>query len=187
MLSTKQLSAFIPFCAYSTNLMISGSELWLPNISFPLCSSFRPTILEGQLCYKLRVDRMSGKGKTNELMLLLDYQEDLKIFPKFEEENNNHTKKRTTISLDTIEKMQREEAKIQIGTLSYDKGFGEGTYKMSVVKKMTAKSAFLEMPMKFRKCQVEPFEECRTKALIDRCRCVPWELLPLQVSYKHQV
>ena len=65
-------------------MVVSGTEFWLPNISFPFCSSFSPTILEGQLCFKVQVNQTSGKGKQNELMLLLDYQEDLKIYQPLE-------------------------------------------------------------------------------------------------------
>ena len=75
-----QNSAFVPFCAYKTNLNFSKNSLTLPGLTFPLCSSFLPTILEGQLCYKLTVnDTSSGQGKRNELMLLLDYNDDLSL------------------------------------------------------------------------------------------------------------
>ena len=85
------------------------------------------------------------------------------------------------LNFDAVESVQKKEAKIQINTLSSDKDFGEGTYKMSAVKKMTAKSAFLKMPMKDRNCQVEPFEKCRTKALLTECQCTPLEILSIKV------
>ena len=90
-------------------------------------------------------------------------------------------------NFDVDERVQKKEAKIQINTLSYDKDFGEGAYKMSVVKKMTAKSAFLKMPMKDRNCQVEPFEECRTNALLKWCKCAPLEILAHKVSQNNLV
>ena len=159
-----QVSAFIPLCAYSTNLLISGAGFWLPNVSFPLCSSFQPTIFEGQLCYKLKVNQTSGKGKRNGLLFLLDYQEDLSMHPSLEKEEKDY-KTTTSINLDFMESIQNEEAMIQINTLSSDKQFGEGTFKMSDIKKMTATKAFLGMTMEDKRCQVESFEECRTKAL----------------------
>ena len=182
LLSNQHLSAFIPFCAFASNLVISKPAVWLPNISFPLCSSFQATILEGQLCYKLKVNKTSGKGKRNELTLLLDYHEDLSIHHYFDNVDDIHSKTITTFNLDTIESLQMKEARIQIDTLSSDKEFGEGTYKMSVVKKMTTKSDFLEMPMKDKKCQVELFEECRTWALLGECNCVPLEFRDIQVK-----
>ena len=172
-----QLSAFIPFCAFPTAAI---SEL-RPNISFPLCTSFQPTTLQGQLCYKLKVNTTSGMGKRNALVLLLDYQEDLSLQVPFQNEDNDDSKITTTLNFDTAENVQKNEAKIQISTLSSANYFGEGTYKMSVVKKMTAKSAFLKMPMKDRNCQVEPFEECRTKALLAECQCIPLEILSIKV------
>ena len=53
---------------------------------------------------------------------------------------------------------------------------------MFAVKKMTAKTAFLEMPMKDRNCQVEPYEECRTRALLAECKCTPLEIMGLKVK-----
>ena len=172
-----QSSAFIPFCAFPTAVI---AEL-RPNISFPICTSFQPTILDGQLCYKLQVNTTSGKGKKNELVLLLDYHEDLSMHYSFENEDDIDLIIRNNLNFDAEESRQKKEAKIQINTLASDKDFGEGTYKMSAVKQMTAKSAFLKMPMEDRKCQVEPFEECKTKALLTECRCTPLEMSKIMV------
>ena len=101
---------------------------------------------------------------------------------------NNFRLKIDSIKIDTInlkdignKKSPMNEAKIQLDTLSSDLGFGEGVYKMSVVKKMKAKSAFLGLALKDRKCQVAPFQECQTKALLEDCKCVPLELRGIQV------
>ena len=91
-------SAFVPFCAYKTNLNISRSRLAIPGISFPLCSSFLPTILEGQLCYKLTLNTTSGQGKRNELMLLLDYNEERSLQTPAEED-----KEEEFIALDPVD------------------------------------------------------------------------------------
>ena len=120
-------------------------------------------------------------GKRNALVLLLDYQEDLSLQVPFQNEDDGDSKITTTLNFDTAENVQKNEAKIQISTLSSGNYFGEGTYKMSVVKKMTAKSAFLKMPLKDRNCQVELFEECRTKALLAECQCIPLEFLSIEV------
>ena len=76
---------------------------------------------------------------------------------------------------------------IQINTLSSDKQFGEGTFKMSDIKMMTATKAFLGMPMEIKRCHVDPYEECRTKALTKACNCVPWEILGFQVGSNRQI
>ena len=180
LLDEEQVSTFIPFCAFSTGGL---PKQQLEETPFPFCDAFQPTILGGQLCYKVKVNQTSGKGPTNQLMILLDYQEDLSIQPPFDERLNIDSIKIDTINLNDFgnTKLPMNEAKIQLDTLPYDVGFGEGVYKMSVVKKMKAKSAFLGLGLKDRKCQVAPFQECQTKALLEDCKCVPLELRGIQV------
>ena len=169
-------SAFIPFCAYKTDLNFSGKSPTLDGTTFPVCTSFLPTILEGQLCYKMMLNDTSGKGKKYELMILMDYNEDRSM-----QVLSNQTKvaksSNRTLDFDTaVESIQGSSAKVQINTLLPYIGFGEGIYKMSVVKRMTAKEDFLKMELKDRKCEVELYEDCRTRKVFDKCNCVPWEL-----------
>ena len=77
---------------------------------------------------------------------------------------------------------EQYEAKIHINTLSKATYFGGGSYKMTDVKRMTAKPDFLKMPLKDRNCEVEQYEDCRTRNLIEKCKCVPWEVPGFQVS-----
>ena len=142
-------------------------------MSFPLCSSFLPTLLDGQLCYKLTLNGTSGQGKQNELMLVLDYNEGQSILTP-----HNQIKK----AMSSVESIQGESAKIHIGTLSPFVSFGEGIYTMTDVKRMTAKDDFLSMPLAERQCEVELFEDCRTRKLIEKCSCVPWEVPGYQVK-----
>ena len=53
---------------------------------------------------------------------------------------------------------------------------------MSVVKRMTATEDFLKMSLKERNCEVELYEDCRTRRLFEHCNCVPWEMSLLQVQ-----
>ena len=104
-LTSSLSSAFIPFCAYKTKLNFSENSIDLNGTNFPICSSFMPTVLEGQLCYKLELNKLSGQGKRNELMLLLDYNEDrfLQVSPK----NRGAGPSNDTISFDTaVESLQ---------------------------------------------------------------------------------
>ena len=71
------------------------------------------------------------------MLFLLDYQEDLTMHPSLEKEEKDY-KITTSIDLDLMESKQKEEAMIQINTLSSDKQFGGGTLKMSDIKEMTA-------------------------------------------------
>ena len=52
---------------------------------------------------------------------------------------------------------------------------------MYSVKKLTAKEDFLVMPLKDRNCEVELYEDCRTRKLLKECNCVPWEVPGFQV------
>ena len=136
-------SAFIPFCAYKTDLNISKKSLALPGITYPLCSSFLPTVLEGQLCYELKLNDTSGQGKGYELMLVLDYNEDLSLHTS-STQNRGVKFLKDKLNLDTsIESVQGVSAKIQINTLSPYFNFGGGCYIMTDVKRMTAKDDLL--------------------------------------------
>ncbi len=53
---------------------------------------------------------------------------------------------------------------------------------MTVVKRMKATDAFLEMPLAQRNCEVELYEDCRTRKLLGECNCIPWELPGYQVG-----
>ena len=186
-LTSSWSSAFIPFCAYKTDLNFTGKSPALDGTSFPLCFSFLTTILEGQLCYKLSLNRTSDKGKKNELMILLDYNEDRSLKMKsyrIEQALSNFINRAShrTLNFGTaVESVQGSSAKIQINTLSPYVGFGGGSYQMSVVKRMTAKEDFLEMSLKDRNCEVEMYEDCRTRKLLEHCNCVPWEINSFQV------
>ena len=80
-----------------------------------------------------------------------------------------------------MESIQGVSAKIQIDTISPFIGFGGGIYTMTDVKRMTATDDFLMMPLKDRNCEVELYEDCRTRHLLEACDCVPWEIPGYQV------
>ena len=176
-------SAFIPFCAYKTDLNFTKDPLLLYGSDFPLCSSFLPTILEGQLCYKLSLNEFSGRGKANELMLLLDYNEERSL-QVCSNKNDNVKLSNKTLNFDTaVESIQSSSAKIQINTLSPSVNFGGGVFLLAIVKRITATADFLEMPLKDRNCEVELYEDCRTRKLFRHCNCVPWEISSFQVQF----
>ena len=72
-------------------------------------------------------------------------------------------------------------AKVHIHTLSPYVGFGGGRYKMTVVKRMKAKADFLGMAFEDRNCKVELYKNCRTRKLIEKWDCMPWEIPHNQV------
>ena len=180
-LTSSWSSALIPFCAYKTDLKMFKEGYTLPGIPFPLCSSFIPTILEGQLCYKLNLNMTSGQGKKNELMLLVDYNEDRSLQATFNR-NEDDSSNMDTLNFDrAVESVQAVSAKVQINTLSPHVGYGGGNYILTDVKRMSTKNDFLRMPLKDRKCEVELYEDCRTRKLLEECHCVPWEFPDHQV------
>ena len=174
-------------------MVLSNNPSRIDKISYPLCSSFHPTLLDGQLCYKMQVNTSSAEGKKNQLMLLLDYNEDRSIYASNPTDVNfmqsigmlgilgiRHT---DSLSMDGSVNIQRKEAKVHIDTLSSFKGFGGGAYKMTVVKKMTSTDAFLNMAPEVKKCEVESFEQCRTQRLSSECNCVHSAIASDQVKY----
>ena len=90
------------------------------------------------------------------------------------------------LNFDTAVESHHNAAKVQIGTLSPYVDFRSGIYKMTAVKRMTAKNDFLKMPMKDRKCSLDLYEDCRTRKLLETCSCVPWEMTHMQVTSQLQ-
>ena len=177
-------SAFVPFCAYKTDLNFSKDSFPLDGTNFPLCSSFVPTVLEGQLCYKLQLNRKSDQGKKNELMLLLDYNEDRSL-QMSSGKNKRRKTSNETLNFDTaVDSIGEVSAKVQINTLSPYVSFGGGVYMMTDVKRVTPKEEFLQMPLMDRNCEVELYEDCKTRNLQEECGCVPWELPGFQVKFQ---
>ena len=153
----------------------------LNGTNIALCSVFVPTILEGQLCYKLTLNKKSKRGKKNGLMLLLDYNEERSM----RIHSNTTADVRSSngeLNFDTtVRSIQGSSAKVQINTLSPYINFGGGIFIMSDVKRMTAKEDFLKMVLKDRNCKIELYEDCKTRKLLEKCNCVPWEVSGIQV------
>ena len=114
-------------------------------------------------------------------MLLLDYNEDRSLQVSTIKEENAVSGNWTLNFGTAVESIQGSSAKVVINTLFPYTGFGGGIYKMTDVKRMTAKEDFLKMPLKDRNCEVELYEDCRTRKLLEKCNCVPWELSWSQV------
>ena len=141
-------------------------------------------MLEGQLCYKLMLNKTSEKGKGGELMLLLDYNEDRSMQQSSSKPEDWKSETKEMDLGTAVESLQRIAAKVQIHTLSSYVGFGGGKYKMTDVKRMTAKPDFLGMSFKDTNCKTEWYENCRTRNLLNKCGCVPWEIPHNKVMVK---
>ena len=57
---------------------------------------------------------------------------------------------------------------------------------MTAVRRMTAREDFLKMPLNDRGCDVELYEDCRTRKLLEECRCVPWDMPDFKVRSYHK-
>ena len=115
-------------------------------------------------------------------MLLLDYNEDRSLQTSSNKSKAVKSSNKTLSFATAVESLQGGSAKIQINTLSPYISFSGGIYMMTVVKRMTAKKDFLKMPLKDRNCEVELYEDCRTRKLFEECNCVPWEVPGFQVK-----
>jgi hypothetical protein len=72
-------SAFIPFCPFGGDMSVMGKTI--NNFDIPLCDKFRPTFLEGQLCYQLDANELRNIVDKKEIasqgiVMLLDYNFD---------------------------------------------------------------------------------------------------------------
>ena len=181
LMSGSAVSAFIPFCAFEGQLRISESFSRLPNLTFPICQSFVPTSLDGQLCYKLQVNRTTKGSENREgLLLILDLNDDLSVSvdPQNKTMSLNNTDE---FSSNLMTDSNQKSAKINIKTLSSFRAFGSGSYKMTSAKKLKGTEAFLGMPYGYRRCSIEDHRECRRRSLYEKCLCVPFELRHMQV------
>ena len=73
-------TALIPFCRFGGNMSIVGVKI--PEIEDPVCNSFRPKLLQDQLCYEVDPNKFKTfikEGDEISLELFINYNEDRKI------------------------------------------------------------------------------------------------------------
>ena len=73
-------SAFIPFCTIGS----TTTGLEIPGFTFPVCTLFKPSLHNGQMCYKLDLNDVRDEvniasGMNGGLSFLMDYNEDRMI------------------------------------------------------------------------------------------------------------
>ena len=134
-----------------------------------VCDKFKPTILEGQLCYSLDVARFERRptkaGKRNGLFLLVD--------PNPYQVNSSERNVE-------VERNHQDSFKIYIHTLAQHSAFGPGTYGMQSLKSMTGTKSFEELPESQKRCRVHNREGCQAEKFLvqvqGNCSCIPWAL-----------
>ena len=174
-------SAFIPVCAYQTDMKSLGEEVH--NLDFITCNQFKPVVLEGHLCYSSNLQESKSKltkaGKKHGFLFVLD-----KGTEHAEEEGRRvkSTDEQQKIEKLDLETSSKEEtaARIYIHTLGRYSDYRPGSFGIAALKNMTTTKSFMEFPESVRKCQVEMYEECQTKeflkSVVEKCGCLPWVL-----------
>ena len=168
-------SSFIPFCAYKTQLGISGPFSFLPNTSFPICKSFAPVPLDGQLCYNIKLDMKAENGKQGGLALVLDMNEDRAVNLDFLTPKSLQGDD-TKLTLNSEHAHHNITGMFHIKLLSPFEGTDEGGYGLRSVKKITGTKDFVDMSEEDRKCKHEAIEDSVNRILLEKCNCTSWEL-----------
>ena len=167
-------SALVPFCSYQGTLL-GQVRPELGNIK--VCDLFKPTILDGQLCYSLDSEKLGEypveHGKEKGLSLLLDPSP----FQLDRADKNNADIHKGDQSF-----------KLTVHTLAPFTTFGPGSFGMSALKKMTGTKSFEKLPDQDKKCSVHNREECETRKYLEKvqskCNCTPWALQQSQYQDK---
>ena len=139
-------SAFIPFCAYSSNMDSMGQLI--DGLEFPICTKLLPRVLEGHLCYTVNISSLVTKydtksGKEHGMSLLLDFNDDRNVQV---EEQSNTVSSNEKSSPFNVEKGSKNYPKIYISTLGKFSDYRAGHYGMYFLKKITGTTNFLEEP-----------------------------------------
>ena len=109
-------SAFIPFCEYNGDMLAVGEKI--DNFPLPVCNAFKPTVIEGQLCYTFQSNSTMATNNSDKqfLMFLLDYNEDRQYSELLGGEDDNEDKLQTLDEMeDSVDRTN--EAMIYIHTL----------------------------------------------------------------------
>ena len=114
-------SAFIPFCELAGDPSLLGRRVG--GFDVPVCDKFEPTVVEGQICYRLETDRYlkqlrregGGAGKEREgLTLLLDYNEERSI----QQPGDLTQQEEESFMAAIVALQQRHEARVILETIS---------------------------------------------------------------------
>ena len=174
-------SAFIPFCAYKTDLLLLGEHI--KGLKFPVCNKFTPTVLDGQLCYNLDINSALPNedtldGKQGELTLILDYNLERSVGSQRSTKNDHQISKRF-LEMEDIYIREAQEARIFVHTLKPFSGLGAGSYTMRSLKHISPTDDFLKLPSEKRRCAKYDKQDCLAKTLqrhkLQTCNCTPWE------------
>ena len=173
-------AALIPFCAYDGDMNITGQ--YVPGLDFPICNKFKPTILDGQLCYAIDMkdilkEKVTRPGRGFGLMLAIEQKA-----KNVEQASHSFATSLKQGRLYTKIDIPDFSSSIHLNNLVKYTDSRAGLYKMSVLKKMTGTEGFLGLADATKGCHIEDQTECERKKYVEevqkRCGCLPWSLAP---------
>ena len=173
-------SALIPFCAYDGDMNITGQ--YVSGLDFPICNKFKPTILDGQLCYALDMkdvlkDKVTRPGRGFGLTLAIEQK-----VTALEQSSNDFGALLQQGRLYTKIDIPEFSSSIHLNNLVKYTDSRAGLYKMSVLKKMTGTEGFLGLADATKGCHIEDQTECERRKYVEEvetsCGCLPWSLAP---------
>ena len=150
---------------------------YIEGFDFPVCNSFTPKILDGELCYALNISSQvseSKAGRGEGLLLAID--NGISIEPHVDQ--NIRVRKdgfiRTTL------KSSGKRARLRILTSHRHADSRPGKYVMKSLKVLAATDNFLAMPDDVKECQIETQEHCKSRRFVEevknKCGCIPSQL-----------
>lgn len=154
------------------------------DLDFPVCNAFKPTILDGELCYSLNMKDfisaesrpVSKAGRGEGLLLAIDNGISIRPF----DEKSIEVKKNF---IRTKSRSSGGKASFHILTLHRHEDSKPGVYTLTNLKQMAGTENFLGLSDDKKKCQIEGTEKCRSRHFVQevqrKCECVPWSLSTL--------
>ena len=114
-------SAFIPFCAFGGKFL----GQMIHNFNIPVCNSFKPRLLNDNLCYEIDLNNIRNKGTIKEdiksgFVFIMDFNEDRQVI-----NSDNFTKKEQDGFVQVIKDLEHENnhATIHLNTIGKVKYF----------------------------------------------------------------
>ena len=160
--------ALIPFCSYQSDWTTLGNKG--DGLGFHACDQFKSSVLNGELCFSLKLDRdrhgESANGKSYGLLLVLDPGKDVGEDQAQVLENTKDNEKLY--------------ARVSFDTLSHFSEMRNGSYAITALKQVTASESFMKLSDEERGCQKETKDECEARNFLieiqEKCDCIPWDL-----------
>ena len=181
-------SALIPFCRIGNKIIGDKIDEFL----IPVCTGFKPKVLEGNLCYSLDLNNVGddivfGNEKDYALTLYIDSNQERnlgglnKSLLQLDQELQD-SGRRFMFGNKRGSGLKLGEATLHIDSFYPYTSNGGGPYEMSSVKQIQTSSDFHTIGQDKMLCQLEETRrECSDRMLltgaIDSCGCVPWHLV----------